>query len=195
MDRDRIVEDVGDMDDYFEYERPLDFVSRAERRKLLKEAQGDEERANQILLNRAVAGETTTTVVDVKPPNNDGSPPDFVEAILEAESPTGRTEEEEIEPEPELDLVDEELADEIERKASAELSQQLRGDNEKDLEMKPAADLAPVSPSQPEVAIEPIKKRTKSPKTSQPNASSSSSSKKKSVLDLDGLDELDMDAW
>ena len=55
MDRDRIVEDVGDMDDYFEYERPLDFVSRAERRKLLKEAAGDEDKANQLLLERQQA--------------------------------------------------------------------------------------------------------------------------------------------
>jgi hypothetical protein len=50
MDRDRIVEDVGDMDKYFEYKRPLDFVMRAERRKLMKEAKGDEQKANQILL-------------------------------------------------------------------------------------------------------------------------------------------------
>ncbi len=55
MDRDRIVEDVADMDDYFEYERPLDFVSRAERRDLLKLTQGDEEKANQILVDRANA--------------------------------------------------------------------------------------------------------------------------------------------
>ena len=48
MDRDRIVEDVADEDDYFDYERPLDFVSRAERRKVLKEAKGDEELANQL---------------------------------------------------------------------------------------------------------------------------------------------------
>ena len=53
MDRDRIVEDVGDMDDYFEYERPLDFVSRAERRKLMKETDGDEDKANNILAARA----------------------------------------------------------------------------------------------------------------------------------------------
>eukprot|EP00977_Amphora_coffeiformis_P004435 scaffold945_cov170-Amphora_coffeaeformis.AAC.15 len=52
MDRDRIVEDVADMDDYFEYERPLDFVSRAERRALLKEAAGDEEKANELLMKR-----------------------------------------------------------------------------------------------------------------------------------------------
>ena len=55
MDRDRIVEDVADMDDYFEYERPLDFVSRAERRKLMKEAGGDENKANEILLARSAA--------------------------------------------------------------------------------------------------------------------------------------------
>ena len=53
MDRDRIVEDVADVDDYFEYERPLDFVSRAERRKLLKEAGGSEEKANEILMARS----------------------------------------------------------------------------------------------------------------------------------------------
>jgi len=58
MDRDRIVEDVGDMDDYFEYERPLDFVSAAERRKVLKETGGDEEKANNLLVARA-SGKST----------------------------------------------------------------------------------------------------------------------------------------
>jgi len=52
MDRDRIVEDVGDADDYFDYERPLDFVSAAERRELLKSVKGDEDAANQLLLER-----------------------------------------------------------------------------------------------------------------------------------------------
>lgn len=55
MDRDRIVEDVADVDDYFDYERPLDFISRAERRALMKEAGGDEEKANQILIDRSNA--------------------------------------------------------------------------------------------------------------------------------------------
>ncbi|KAL3924807.1 MAG: hypothetical protein SGILL_000817 [Bacillariaceae sp.] len=55
MDRERIVEDVADVDDYFEYERPLDFISRAERRALMKEAGGDEEMANQILVDRSTA--------------------------------------------------------------------------------------------------------------------------------------------
>mmetsp|Transcript_4940 Transcript_4940/g.12543 ORF Transcript_4940/g.12543 Transcript_4940/m.12543 type:complete len:454 (-) Transcript_4940:194-1555(-) len=55
MDRDRIVEDVSDMDDYFEYERPLDFITAAERRKLMKEAGGDEDMANQILIDRTNA--------------------------------------------------------------------------------------------------------------------------------------------
>lgn len=52
MDRERIVEDVADEDDYFDYERPLDFVSRAERRQLMKDAQGDEDVANQLLAER-----------------------------------------------------------------------------------------------------------------------------------------------
>lgn len=52
MDRERIVEDVADIDDYFEYERPLDFISAYDRRALLKEAGGDEDKANLILLER-----------------------------------------------------------------------------------------------------------------------------------------------
>jgi hypothetical protein len=55
MDRDRIVEGVADIDDYFEYERPLDFISAAERRKVLKETGGDEEAANQLLVERESA--------------------------------------------------------------------------------------------------------------------------------------------
>lgn len=66
MDRDRIVEDVAEIDDYFEYERPLDFVSAAERRKLLKEAKGDEERANQLLIERTTA--STETDASTKDP-------------------------------------------------------------------------------------------------------------------------------
>ncbi|GKY95265.1 hypothetical protein MPSEU_000488800 [Mayamaea pseudoterrestris] len=77
-DRDRIVEDVGDLDDYFSYERPLDFVSAAERRKVLKEAGGDEEKANQLLVERSAQGETNASsdassvvdaeIVDPSPP-------------------------------------------------------------------------------------------------------------------------------
>jgi hypothetical protein len=52
MDRERIVEEVGDDDDYFTYERPLDFVSAAERKALLKATQGDEEAANQLLVDQ-----------------------------------------------------------------------------------------------------------------------------------------------
>lgn len=73
MDRDRIVEDVADMDDYFEYERPLDFVSRAERRKLMKEAGGDENKANEILLARS-ATQTETPVEDNEPKTKSGAP-------------------------------------------------------------------------------------------------------------------------
>jgi hypothetical protein len=62
--REEILEDVADMDDYFEYERPLDFVTRAERRKLLKEASGDEEAANQLLLERAGGAAPDSPVTD-----------------------------------------------------------------------------------------------------------------------------------
>lgn len=85
MDRDRIAEDVADIDDYFEYERPLDFVSAAERRKLLKEAKGDEERANQMLIdqsNTASSNIVEAEVVDTKP-----SEEDVLEAVEKTESP------------------------------------------------------------------------------------------------------------
>mmetsp|Transcript_13649 Transcript_13649/g.34314 ORF Transcript_13649/g.34314 Transcript_13649/m.34314 type:complete len:381 (+) Transcript_13649:194-1336(+) len=59
MDRDRIVEDVADIDDYFEYERPLDFISAADRRKVLKETGGDEDAANALLVERENAKAST----------------------------------------------------------------------------------------------------------------------------------------
>jgi hypothetical protein len=56
MDRERLKEEVaGDEDDYFDFERPLDFVTAAERRQLLKETAGDEEAANQMLVEQATA--------------------------------------------------------------------------------------------------------------------------------------------
>merc|ERR1712224_20458 len=55
MDRDRIVEEVADIDDYFDYERPLDFISAAERRAVMKEAGGDEDKANELLVERSNA--------------------------------------------------------------------------------------------------------------------------------------------
>lgn len=65
MDRERIVEDVADTDDYFEYERPLDFVTAAERRKVLKEAQGDEDKANDMLLERQGV-DSSSAAIDVE---------------------------------------------------------------------------------------------------------------------------------
>ena len=87
MDRDRIVEDVADIDDYFEYERPLDFVSRAERRELLKETKGDEEAANQLLMNRYtstnVSEEDGSSVVGG---NEKATTEDIVDNISSADS-------------------------------------------------------------------------------------------------------------
>ena len=41
-------------DDYFDYESPLDFVSAAERRKLVKQAGGDEELAKKMAIENAM---------------------------------------------------------------------------------------------------------------------------------------------
>jgi hypothetical protein len=59
MDRDRIVDEVGDEDDYWDFERPLDFVSAAERKALLKQTKGDVDAANQILLDQAAEATKT----------------------------------------------------------------------------------------------------------------------------------------
>ena len=45
--REDLLEEIDD--DYFDYEKPLDFVSAAERRKLMKEAGGDEAKAVALL--------------------------------------------------------------------------------------------------------------------------------------------------
>ena len=51
-----IREDIIDSidDDYFDYESPLDFVSAAERRKLVKQAGGDEELAKQMAIDNVM---------------------------------------------------------------------------------------------------------------------------------------------
>ena len=45
--RSEVLDEIDD--DYFDYEKPLDFVTAAERRKLMKQAGGDEEKANAML--------------------------------------------------------------------------------------------------------------------------------------------------
>lgn len=48
--RDDLLEEIDD--DYFDYEKPLDFVTAAERKKLMREAGGDEKKATEILTQR-----------------------------------------------------------------------------------------------------------------------------------------------
>mmetsp|Transcript_11813 Transcript_11813/g.24918 ORF Transcript_11813/g.24918 Transcript_11813/m.24918 type:complete len:316 (+) Transcript_11813:72-1019(+) len=54
--RDEVVDSIDD--DYFDYESPLDFVSAAERRKLVKEAGGDEELAKKLAIDRAMENDS-----------------------------------------------------------------------------------------------------------------------------------------
>jgi hypothetical protein len=82
MDRDRILEDVGDDDDYFDYERPLDFVTAAERRALLKKAKGDEDAANQMLVDQANAA------------SKSNAPEGAVDAVIEKTADETKKEEE-----------------------------------------------------------------------------------------------------
>lgn len=50
--RGEVIDSIDD--DYFDYESPLDFVSAAERRKLVKQAGGDEELAKQIAIDNVM---------------------------------------------------------------------------------------------------------------------------------------------
>ena len=61
-----IREDVIDSidDDYFDYESPLDFVSAAERRKLVKQAGGDEELAKKLAIENVMKNDKEQIQVD-----------------------------------------------------------------------------------------------------------------------------------
>jgi hypothetical protein len=195
MDRDRIVEDVGDMDDYFEYERPLDFVSRAERRKLVKEAQGDENRANQLLLERTT-GISTTSTSSSSSSSSSSSPTDTADVVsievdnslstLDDMTPTMGHENENIDVllpniisvplENELDVT---VLPEMVRDDSLP-----NGENASITKRKTTGEVIPTKPSEPKV----IESSRTISLISEPKDSSTSSG-------LDGLDELDMDAW
>ena len=192
-DRDRIVEDVGDMDDYFEYERPLDFVSRAERRKLLKEAQGDEEKANQLLVERQDGGSTSEV-----------SSSDVMDAVVEEPS-VAETAGAEEEPK---DAVEDAAGEEIDSPSPADakkMEDAATKEPESVNEETEAVEAAATKPSVPQDTPEPktthIEKETKpvakhaKPK---PAIKKKAAPPKKVVsgsVDLDGLDELDMDAF
>jgi hypothetical protein len=59
--RNEIINSIDD--DYFDYESPLDFVSAAERRKLVKEAGGDEELAKKMAIQNAMKNDKEQIVV------------------------------------------------------------------------------------------------------------------------------------
>jgi len=177
QDRDRIVEDVGDMDDYFEYERPLDFVSRAERRKLLKEAQGDEEKANQMLLER----------------EGGGSPPPYAEieksaAATEETSETKNTEKS-------ANSADEKGDVRVEEPEPSTMEPVEAKDDVQENGIEPETP----TPKNTEEALEQVAKHVDLPPKKKVSKSkkpiSAPSSPSKGGLDLDGLDELDMDAF
>jgi hypothetical protein len=50
-------------DDYFDYESPLDFVSAAERRKLVKQAGGDEELAKKLAIDNVMKNDKEQIIV------------------------------------------------------------------------------------------------------------------------------------
>jgi hypothetical protein len=204
MDRDRIVEDVGDMDDYFEYERPLDFVSRAERRKLLKEAQGDEDRANQLLLER------TTGITSATSPNDSVvESVDFVQVETEevlassdvidnapissiySESSDGDTSDYQLKAN--ITSSDDDFIPEnsiaVDDLVMSKEEPELVADKTPDYSSKDKNTRSEQAAAEPVVEVSKRQDMNTTPKKaiSKPKSSGSTG--------LDGLDELDMDAW
>jgi hypothetical protein len=204
MDRDRIVEDVGDMDDYFEYERPLDFVSRAERRKLLKETKGDEEKANQILLDRAAASapptpEVQDAVIVEEPTETSDESNKETETPMAEESAatpaekgvTESTEPEKDETVSEPETVSESAEPEIEAE-SVSKQEPSHEAKTKEAPTEPKGVIEEVPESEVAREATPVKPAPKKkPSSPQPQVSSA----KGGGIDLDDLDELDMDAF
>ncbi|KAL7445616.1 hypothetical protein ACHAXM_009950 [Skeletonema potamos] len=60
--RSEVIDSIDD--DYFDYESPLDFVSAAERRRLVKQAGGDEELAKKIAIENAMKNDAEQIKVD-----------------------------------------------------------------------------------------------------------------------------------
>jgi hypothetical protein len=105
-ERDKILEEVADIDDYFEYERPLDFVTAAERRQLLKDAKGDEEAANELYLKRTGGAASGDEAGTPESPETDAPIEDAV-IVEEEEEPQEESDEELVE----SDEVDESVSD------------------------------------------------------------------------------------
>lgn len=105
-ERDKILEEVADIDDYFEYERPLDFVTAAERRQLLKDAKGDEEAANKLYIQRTGGGAGGDEAGTPESPEAD---PSIEDAVIEEEEE--EPQEESDEELGESDEVDESVPD------------------------------------------------------------------------------------
>ena len=63
--RGEVIESIDD--DYFDYESPLDFVSAAERRKLVKQAGGDEELAKKLAIEQVMKNDKEQIKVEEQP--------------------------------------------------------------------------------------------------------------------------------
>jgi len=133
MNRKEIVEEMGEDDDYFDFEKPLDFVTAAERKALLEATDGDEEEANKILLEAqgADAGAMEKTVEDVD------QPPMFGITQEEAEEQR-KQEESEREATQELDNSDVEAsAEDAEEKPSEDVAEEVLSDESNTDDLQP----------------------------------------------------------
>jgi hypothetical protein len=204
MDRDRILEDVADMDDYFEYERPLDFVSAAERRKILKDAGGDEDKANELLLERGDGDAASSETA----PSTDSE--EILDAEIEEGADNGAKEPKEDAPAAENEAVEQESEPAPEMKAAekpVDPAPPVAEDEAVEQESEPAPEMKaaekPVDPAPPvaedeavEQESEPAPERLGAEKLVDPAPSTKkAANKEQPPLDDDDfdLDDLGMD--
>lgn len=215
MDRERILEDVADLDDYFEYERPLDFVSRAERRKVLQEAQGDEAKANELLLARS------TTTAPITPETTTTTEKEIIDATIVTESSTDPDDPDLEDTDDDPSFVEKNVFDESNNAIeSLNKESQPRLDDPAEAATTPPPVVESIEPvdalpldesSDQEIQQIEASKRKQSIAESTDGVQSSNvqsdiaSQRKKLIslktepsgksVNLEGLDELDMDAW
>ena len=92
--RGEVIDSIDD--DYFDYESPLDFVSAAERRKLVKQAGGDEELAKKLAIDNAMKNDKDQIQVDESSESSVGGESDGSAAPKKKKSAPKKKEPEDI---------------------------------------------------------------------------------------------------
>jgi hypothetical protein len=184
-EREKIVEEVADIDDYFEYERPLDFVTAAERRQLLKDAKGDEEAANKLYIQRTGGDAGGDEAGTPESPETDAT---IEDAVIEEEEEEAQQESYEVdESEPDVaEAAADEVIDVI-PESTPEPKAETKAESKKAEPIPKAKAETRVEPKKAEPASEPKAEKKAKPKKA------SKAAPKPAPIEDDDMDILDMD--